>query len=236
MATIRLSQLDRRIIACQRCDRLVAHCRRIGREKRKAYRTEIYWARPVPNFAGRAAEGFRSPRLLIVGLAPGAHGANRTGRMFTGDKSGDFLYHALHAVGLANQPESLSRDDGLMLIDTVITAAIHCAPPDNKPRSEELANCSEYLRDTFDALVDLHVVLALGKLAHDAVLRLYKSRAAVETLAAHAFEHGKVHAFEGAAPPLIDCYHPSQQNTFTGRLTQPMLQSVLRQAAARCGR
>lgn len=230
-----LNEIDRRIVACERCARLRRYCGRVAAEKRAAYRDQAYWGKPVPNLVGQTAKGFRSPRLLIVGLAPAAHGANRTGRMFTGDKSGDFLYHALHAVGLANQPQATGREDGLILYDTVITAAIHCAPPQNKPKSDELANCSEYLQQTVDALVDLRIILALGKMAHDAVLRLYKRRTWIRALADHRFEHGRLHRFpEMPATPLGDCYHPSQQNTFTGKLTQRMLQNMLRKAKSHC--
>jgi len=240
-ADVHLDQLNRQIVACTRCDRLVRHCRAVAAQKRAAYRAQTYWGRPVPNLlpARRAADA----RLLVVGLAPGAHGANRTGRMFTGDKSGDFLYRALHEAGFASQPTSTGLDDGLQMRGAVITAAGHCAPPGNKPTPAELANCAAYLAATIDAMPALRVVLTLGKIAHDAVLREYRARGWIASLSAAPFAHGAVH-FEAEAsrsrpsavspgPPVTLCsYHPSQQNTFTGRLTAAMLLDVLRAARA----
>lgn len=229
-----LKQLNRRIIACERCPRLRDHCRRVAEQKRPAYRDEPYWARPVPNFLPETANGKQAPaaaRLLLVGLAPAAHGANRTGRMFTGDRSGDFLYRALYEAGLANQPTATDADDGLRLHELVITAAVHCAPPANKPTRGELEACSGYLAATFDALPELRGVITLGKVGHDAVLRLYKQRGLITTLAAHRFAHGALHVFdEPAATPILCSYHPSQQNTFTGRLTPAMLRTIFERA------
>jgi len=227
--------LNRRIARCDRCERLRDHCKRIGIEKRKAYADWDYWARPVPNFGDPKA------RVLIVGLAPGAHGANRTGRMFTGDRSGDFLFEALHQTGFANQPTGTHRNDGLELIDCAITAAAHCAPPANKPTREELAHCADHLQATFDLLPNLRAIVALGKIGHDATLRFFQRRGEVQKLSAHPFAHGMMHTIRSAIGnrqsqiALIDCFHPSQQNTFTGRLTMPMMANVFNQAAAACG-
>ncbi len=255
-APLNLRQLNEQIVACTRCPRLTGHCRKVAREKRAAYRDQTYWGKPVPNFLCKDR-----PRLLIVGLAPGAHGANRTGRMFTGDRSGDFLYQALHEAGFASQAESVSRDDGLEMYGAVITAACHCAPPGNKPTVQELANCAWYLSATFDAMLAPKMgrepgvlkhaspngpdrqrsvpvagvgVLTLGKIAHDAVLREYRARGWIKRLSEAPFGHGRVY-FEravqpGGPPPTLCCFHVSQQNTFTGRLTQPMIQSVLQRA------
>jgi uracil-DNA glycosylase family 4 len=209
------------IVACERCPRLRAHCEEIARVKRRAYRDQQYWGRPVPSFGDPAA------RLLIVGLAPGAHGANRTGRMFTGDRSGDFLYKALHATGFASQPWSRARGDGLALRDAWITAAVRCAPPDNKPSPEEFRNCRAWLDREVALLGNVLVVVALGKLAFDAYLATLRVRGlAVPRL---HFAHNALHRVAGA-PPLISSYHPSQQNTQTGRLTEAMLRSVFRRA------
>ncbi len=214
-----LEVLQDRIVACELCPRLREHCREVAATKRRAYRDQEYWGRPVPSFGDPGA------RLLIVGLAPGAHGANRTGRMFTGDSSGDFLYSAMHATGWASQPTSTHRGDGLTLIDCYITASGHCAPPDNKPRPEELRACRPYLEEELRLLTRVRVVVALGRIAFDtclAVLGAAKSR--------HVFAHGRRHDLGPGRPALIGSYHPSQQNTSTGRLTQAMLQDVFRQA------
>jgi uracil-DNA glycosylase family 4 len=220
------SSLNRRIVHCTRCPRLREHCAKVGREKRKAFADWDYWARPVPNL-GRA-----DARILIVGLAPAAHGANRTGRMFTGDRSGDFLYSAMHAAGLASQPTATHRDDGLELIDCAITAAAHCAPPANKPTGEELDRCSAHLDATIDLLADLRVIVCLGRIGHDQTLRRLKRRWWVDKLADHPFAHGAEHAISPDLA-LLDTFHPSQQNTFTGRLTRRMLTAVLRTAIER---
>ncbi|MFP4145496.1 MAG: uracil-DNA glycosylase [Phycisphaeraceae bacterium] len=227
----RLERLNDRIVACRACPRLVEHTARVAREKRASYRDDTYWGRPVPNLLDGSRQG---GRLLIVGLAPAAHGANRTGRMFTGDRSGDFLFAAMHAAGFASQPTAEHRGDGLTLRDAAITAAAHCAPPANKPTGEELASCQPFLEQTFDAMPRLKVVLALGQIGHQAVLRLYKQRGWIRTLAEHPFAHGRLHRFDGA-PALLDTYHPSQQNTFTGRLTMDMLVDVFHAARKQIG-
>ena len=210
-------QLNRSIIRCARCPRLRQHCRRVAKEKRRAYADWDYWGRPVPNFGDPRA------RLLIVGLAPAAHGANRTGRMFTGDRSGDWLYGALCRAGFANQSTSHTRDDTLRLIDCVITATCHCAPPDNKPTPDEIDHCRSWLERTID-LLPVRVFLALGQIGWKSVVREARRRA---WLAGPAPKFG-----HGARTALVDgrwllgSYHPSQQNTFTGRLTRPMFDRV----------
>jgi len=212
-------RLQNQIIKCRQCPRLVAHCRQKAAEKRASFRDETYWGKPVPNF------GPASARLLIVGLAPAAHGGNRTGRVFTGDRSGDFLFRALYETGFANQPTSRDRDDGLEMIDAAITAVAHCAPPDNKPLPDELANCSAFLAQTFDLLPNLRGVVALGKIAFDHCVRLYSTRGWLPAGPRPVFGHGRQYTFPNA-PFLIGTYHPSQQNTFTGKLTPAMLREV----------
>ncbi len=230
-------RLERDVVACERCPRLRRHCRTVARRKRLAYRDEDYWGRPVPGFGDPQA------RILLLGLAPAAHGANRTGRMFTGDRSGDWLYAALHRAGLASQPHSLRRGDGLSLRGAFVTAACRCAPPANRPAPRELARCAEYLDRELCLLGRVRVAVALGKIAWDAAVR----RAAEVAPAAvprprPAFAHGAEArlALTPGRPPivLLGSYHPSQQNTFTGRLTRPMLDAVLRRAVrlARSGR
>jgi uracil-DNA glycosylase family 4 len=213
------------IVACERCPRLRGYCQRIGREKRAAFRHDTYWAKPVPGFGDPAA------RILLVGLAPGAHGGNRTGRVFTGDGvggSGDFLMAALHANGLANQPFSRGIDDGLELRDVWIAAVARCAPPDNRPTPREIANCGPHLRAEIGALPNLQVYVALGRIAFDACWRLLGERGArprVKPL----FEHGAVYR-PARGPAIVAAYHPSRQNTHTGRLTPAMLKTALRRA------
>ncbi len=221
--------LNNTITRCRRCPRLVEHCQRVANQKTARYKNETYWGKPVPNLLPSDSEGPGSARLLIVGLAPGAQGANRTGRMFTGDRSGDFLFNAMYRAGLCNQAESTGQDDGLELINTVITAAGHCAPPDNKPIAEELHNCSEYLDKTFRALTQLKVVLSLGGIAHRAVLGVYQRLGHIRKINQYPFGHDAWYRFDNA-PQLACCYHPSQQNTFTGRLTPDMLHAVLLKA------
>ena len=208
-----LAILQEKIAACTRCPRLRDHCREIALVKRRAYREHEYWGKPVPSF------GDPDARLLILGLAPGAHGANRTGRMFTGDKSGEFLYRALYETGFANQPTSVSRDDGLVLTDAYITASAHCAPPDNKPTREELLNCRPYLERELKLLKNVRVVVALGRIAFDTYLATIGER--------RDFGHCRVHDL---SPVLIASYHPSQQNTSTGKLTASMLRDVFERA------
>jgi uracil-DNA glycosylase family 4 len=214
------------IVACERCPRLRKHCLKIAREKRAAYRQDVYWAKPVPGSGDPAA------RIVIVGLAPAAHGANRTGRNFTGDGrggSGDFLMTALHANGLANQTFSTNADDGLELIDTWMLAAVRCAPPGNKPTPREFANCHGHMRSEIDALPNARAFVALGKLAYDACWKLFKEKK-IAPDARPAFEHGASCRLKSGAT-LIASYHPSRQNTHTGRLTPSMLRAVFRKAA-----
>lgn len=216
-------QLNDRIVACERCPRLRRHCRQIAIQKRASFRDQAYYGRPVPHFGDPRA------RVLIVGLAPAAHGANRTGRMFTGDRSGDWLYRAMHQTGFANQANATCRGDGLQLSNALVTAAIHCAPPANKPTGQELARCACFLDQTFDLLEPLSVVIGLGRIAFEAVLKLYARRGWVTKRSDYRFAHGAQHEFP-AAPPILCSYHPSQQNTFTGRLTESMLRGVFERA------
>ena len=222
-----LALLAEEITACVRCPRLIDHCRQIAEVKRRAYRDDTYWGGPVPSFGDPAA------RVFLLGLAPGAHGANRTGRMFTGDRSGEFLYRALYEAGFATQPESIRRGDGLELHDAYISACAHCAPPDNKPTREEIAACRPYLERELDLLTNLRVVVALGRIAFDNYLDILKQRGQIRSRAAFAFGHGA--AFEVSGITLIASYHPSQQNTSTGKLTEEMLLDVFRRAAKRAG-
>ena len=228
-----LAALDTAIVDCTACPRLVAWRTEVGQVKRSAYRDEHYWARPVPSF------GDVNPALLIVGLAPGAHGANRTGRMFTGDRSGEWLFRALHRAGFAAQPTSTSRTDGQRLIGARITAAVHCAPPANKPSTAEFATCSTWLHRELDLLAPhLHAVVATGALAWRSALGALRE-CGWQVAATHAapFGHGveiQVHRGEQSLMVLAT-YHPSQQNTFTGRLTESMLDAVLARAAQVCG-
>jgi uracil-DNA glycosylase len=213
------------IETCELCPRLRSYCVRVGEEKRRAYRNEVYWARPVAGF------GDVNARLLIVGLAPAAHGANRTGRVFTGDGaggSGDFLMAALHHNGFASIPTSQHPDDGLRLTDAFIAAAVRCAPPDNKPTPDEIARCLSHLEAELAALRRVKVIVALGKIAHDAVLQLYRRRGQ-PVRPRPEFAHGALAALPHGTT-LIGCYHPSRQNTNTGRLTAAMIAGVFRTA------
>ncbi len=216
-----LVQLNRTIIGCRRCPRLVWHRERIARIKRRAYRDCDYWGRPVPGFGDPRAE------LVIIGLAPAAHGANRTGRMFTGDRSGQFLYRQLFRAGFANQPTSTHRGDALALRNAYITAAVRCAPPANKPLPAEVLNCSGYLEAEL-SLLQPRAVLALGRIAFDAYLKLLQRRGAIRRSSAYRFSHGASFQLPDGLPRLFASYHPSQQNTQTGRLTVAMLSRVLR--------
>lgn len=220
--------------SCSTCPRLVAHREATAREKRAAYRCETYWGRPVPGFGDPEAA------LLLLGLAPGAHGSNRTGRQFTGDASGDVLFPALHRAGLADRPVSRKRGDGLSLQGLWITAAVRCAPPGNRPTRRELSACRSWLADDLSRLPNLRAVLALGKVAHDAYLDLLKGFGAPLVKARHPFGHGAVHRLDDAyagtrALPLIDSYHVSRQNTNTGVLTLAMLDDVLLRATSLAG-
>jgi uracil-DNA glycosylase len=213
----RLEELEERVTCCRMCPRLVEWRERVAREKRAAFRDETYWGRPVP--------GFGDPRasVFVLGLAPAAHGGNRTGRVFTGDRSGDWLFGSLHRTGFANQPTSVHRDDGLRLDDAWIAAAVRCAPPANKPLPAERDNCLPYAAEELE-LIRPAVIVCLGAYAWDAACRLLALRPRPR------FGHGAEHEIEGG-PVLLGTYHPSQQNTFTGKLTEPMLDAVLARAA-----
>jgi len=215
------NRLNSEVKRCQQCPRLIDHCRKIATVKRKAYQDCKYWGKPVPNLGGP------NVGLLIVGLAPGAHGANRTGRMFTGDRSGQWLYRAMHRAGFANQPISDSRNDSLELIDCAVTNICRCAPPDNKPDREEIENCRPFFRRTMQ-LCDPQVVLALGSLAWKATIDMSIELNWLEKPRKRPkFSHAAVLRLSGDRW-LIGSYHPSQQNTFTGRLTEPMFDSVFK--------
>ncbi|MGZ3429481.1 MAG: uracil-DNA glycosylase [Polyangia bacterium] len=216
-----LVALRDRIVACRRCDRLVSWCAAIARDKRAAYADDTYWARPLPGFGDPAA------RLVVVGLAPGAHGANRTGRVFTGDRSGEWLYRALHRAGFANQPTSIARDDGLALRDAWVTVCVRCAPPDNKPTPGERDACLPFLVDELALLRRARVLVCLGRFAWDGVLR------ALATDARPKFAHAAEAVVGGYT--LLGSFHPSQQNTFTKKLTEPMLDAVFTRARELAG-
>jgi uracil-DNA glycosylase family 4 len=223
MSERRWRSLQNEIVTCARCPRLREHCTTVASEKRAAFRDQDYWGKPLPNL------GDSSARLLLVGLAPAAHGGNRTGRMFTGDRSGDFLFRAMFEAGFASQPTSTHRDDGLRLIDAAVTGVAHCAPPANKPAPAEVDNCFPFLERTVALMPNLRGVLALGRIAFDACLRLYRARGWLPPGKRPQFAHGAVHEFPGA--PFILCtFHPSQQNTFTGRLTPAMMRQVFETA------
>ena len=219
------SLLNEQVAQCNRCARLRSHCAAVARTKRRAFVDWEYWAKPVPGFGDAIA------RIWILGLAPAAHGANRTGRMFTGDRSGDFLYAALHRAGLADQPTSVSREDGLTLTDCYIRAAVRCAPPGNKPLPEEVAHCAGFLDAEWKLLTRKRVLLALGKIAWDATWALAARNGCTLPRPRPAFGHG---ATLPLAPDLqlIGSYHVSQQNTFTGKLTPVMFDQVLHRAMA----
>ena len=224
-----LEALERDVVACRRCPRLVAWRELVAREKRAAFADEPYWGRPIPGFGDPAA------RLMILGLAPAAHGANRTGRVFTGDRSGDFLFAALHRAGVANQPTSVHAGDGLELHDAWITAAVRCAPPANKPTPSERDACLPFAVRELQALTRVRVILCLGAFAWAAALRLLSERRVSLPRPRPAFGHGAEWlAKEESAPMLLGCFHPSQQNTFTGRLTPAMLDAVLWRAGELC--
>ena len=220
-----LAELDVSIIKCHKCPRLVEWREEVAITKRKSYQNENYWGKAVPGF------GAEKPKILIVGLAPGAHGANRTGRVFTGDSSGDWLYESLHRIGIAKIATSISRDDGQKLKGTRITCAVHCAPPDNKPNNEERDQCANWLQSELDlVLPSVKTFVVLGKFAFDALLKNLKVRG--HEIPRKAFGHGAEirYQHEGVKYLIICSYHPSQQNTFTGKLTKPMLDSVLKKA------
>ena len=213
------------MVVCERCPRLVAHCRRVAREKKREFADWDYWGRPVPGF------GDRNARLLIVGLAPAAHGANRTGRMFTGDSSGAWLYEALHRFGFANQPESSGPEDGLRLRDCYISAAARCAPPGNKPTRSELERCRPYLAAEISLLRHVKVVVALGRIAHESWLKASGWWGRLPPVARPPFAHGAERRLPDGTV-LVSSYHPSRQNTNTRRLTRAMWHTVFRRARA----
>jgi len=215
-----LEVLNQQIIVCTRCPRLVEYRAEVARVKRRAYRDCEYWGKPVPGFGDPHA------RLLLVGLAPGAHGSNRTGRMFTGDSSGDFLYRALFETGFASQPASVSKDDGLTLRDAYISAAARCAPPDNKPTPQEMRNCRPYLERELELLKKLRVVVTLGRVAFDVYLAILRNEGKINRRSDFVFGHNKEHRTGPGQPLLISSFHPSQQNTSTGKLTESMFRAV----------
>ncbi len=217
-----LANIDAEVAACRLCPRLVEWREQVAREKRAAFADWDYWGRGVPSF------GPPDARILIVGLAPAAHGANRTGRMFTGDRSGDWLYRALHQAGLANQPRSESRDDGLKLLGTRITSVVRCAPPQNKPTTTERDRCLPYLRRELAALPDLRIIICLGAYAWDNALRELSIRPRPK------FAHGAEITVPNG-PIVLASFHPSQRNTFTGKLTEPMLAAIFTRAAELAG-
>jgi uracil-DNA glycosylase len=218
-----LERLNRRVVACTLCPRLVRHREATGASPPRRYRGERYWARPLPGFGDPRAE------LLLVGLAPAANGGNRTGRIFTGDESGHWLFRALWEAGFANQPTSIHRDDGLRLTNAYITATVRCAPPANKPLLEEITRCQPYLLEELALLDRVRVVVGLGRIGWQAYLRARKATAAAPPLARPEFGHGSLTRFADGVT-LLGCYHPSQQNTFTGKLTRPMLRAVFAKA------
>ena len=217
-------KLNQRIVRCQLCPRLVPYRERIGREKKPEFGGWDYWAKPVPSLGDPGA------RLLIIGLAPAAHGANRTGRMFTGDSSGRWLFRALHKAGFANQPGWQRRDDGLKLIGSYITAVCHCAPPDNKPLPKEIENCSDYFDEELKYLTNVGVVIVLGKIAFDNYLKALRRQGAALPKPLPRFAHNMVYRLGSNLTTLIASYHPSRQNTNTGKLTEPMLDAVFDRA------
>jgi len=220
-STRKLEKLQGQVVRCTRCPRLVEYREKVAREKRRMFRDWDYWGKPVPSFGDPKAE------LLIVGLAPAAHGANRTGRMFTGDRSGDFLFRALYEAGFASQANSRDRDDGLRLRRCYITAALRCAPPANKPLPQELRNCQPYLESELEFLGRVRAVLALGRIGFDRYLSVVGEKADLPPRSKMPFGHGASYGLPGGLPRLFASYHPSQQNTQTGKLTREMMHNVL---------
>jgi uracil-DNA glycosylase family 4 len=223
-----LADLDARVVACERCTRLRSYCATIARVKRRAYREHEYWGKPVPGFGGVDA------RVLLLGLAPGAHGSNRTGRPFTGDGSGGFLYPLLWESGFASQPNAEGRHDGMRLTDCRINSVVRCAPPENKPNIEELANCAPYLVEELALLKHLRVVVALGRIAFDRYTKYLQGMGTITRRGEYVFSHGAEYAMPDGVW-LLGTYHPSLQNTNTGRLTAPMLLQVLHRARTLAG-
>jgi uracil-DNA glycosylase family 4 len=219
-----LEKLEREIVRCERCPRLRAWCTKVARERRKSYEHETYWGRPIPGFGDPAAP------LMIVGLAPAAHGGNRTGRVFTGDRSGDFLWAALHRAGLASQARSVARDDGLQATGVWVCAAVRCAPPENKPEPAEIDACMDYLEREMQLLGSVRAALTLGRIGHDALVAALKRRGLLDAKARLPFAHGAVHRLPAPLPSIVCSYHVSQQNTFTGKLTEAMFDQVVADA------
>jgi uracil-DNA glycosylase family 4 len=222
-----LEVLKQEIVACRQCPRLVEFREHIAQVKRRAYRECEYWGKPVPGFGDPKAS------VLLIGLAPGAHGANRTGRVFTGDRSGEFLYRAMYETGFASQPTSTSREDGLKLFDVYIGAAVRCVPPDNKPLPQEIRNCRPYLERELGVLKNVRVIVALGRLAFDAYLTILADQSRISRRSHFVFGHDREHRTGEAHPLLISSYHPSQQNTSTGKLTEDMLRRIFLRARRR---
>lgn len=223
-----LARVSREVVACERCPRLRDWCREAARVKVKRFRDQEYWGRPVPGFGDPRA------RLLVVGLAPAAHGGNRTGRIFTGDRSGDFLFAALFRAGFASQPTSVARGDGLRLVDCYVAAAARCAPPANRPRPEEIGNCREYLLREWRLLAGARAVLALGRVGQEAFLAMMREAGRVPARKGYAFGHGVSHDL-GEGLRLFASFHPSQQNTFTGKLKPEDLDAVLEEIKGHLG-
>jgi uracil-DNA glycosylase family 4 len=219
-----LTILNREVVACTRCPRLVEYREQVAREKRRAYRDCQYWGKPVPGFGDPEA------RVLVMGLAPGAHGSNRTGRPFTGDASGKFMYPVLYETGFANQPGAIDCNDGLKLKNLYITAAVRCAPPDNKPLPQELAECSTFLDREIAGLRNLRVIVALGKIGFDAYLNYVKRRGLIASKKTYIFKHGASYRLPDGRN-LLASYHPSNQNTQTGKLTRKMFVEIFQEAA-----
>lgn len=222
----KLLHLQKQIIACKQCPRLVAWREQMARKKVKRFIEDVYWGKPLPSFGDPHA------RFLIVGLAPAAHGGNRTGRMFTGDRSGDWLFRALHKAGFANQPTSMHRDDGLQLTDCYITATARCAPPQNKLTTAEIANCRPYLLREIELLKNVRVILGLGKIGFDHALTAVEEVYKLRVMPHPKFGHGVEYELNGKLT-LMGTFHPSQQNTFTGRLTEAMFDKVFRRVRSR---
>lgn len=219
-----LTQLNKEVVTCARCPRLVVYREKIAREKRRAYLDWEYWGKPVPGF------GDVNARVLILGLAPGAHGSNRTGRPFTGDSSGYFMYPVLHETGFANQPNGTHRDDGLVLRDAYITAAVRCAPPGNKPTPQEIAACAPYLDRELDGLKKVRVVVALGRIGFDAYLNYLKRKELIKSKKEYVFRHAATYDLPDGRILLVS-FHPSNQNTNTGKLTRSMFLKIFEEAA-----
>ncbi len=227
MTAAGLRELEREVVACRRCPRLVAWREEVARVKRAAFASEEYWGRPLPGFGDPAA------RVLLLGLAPAAHGGNRTGRIFTGDRSGDWLFASLFRTGFANQPTSVARDDGLRLTGAWVSAAVRCAPPANRPLPSERDNCLPYLLRELALLESIRVIVALGSFGWDAALRTLAALGEPRVRPRPKFGHGA--SVEVGRFTLLGCFHPSQQNTFTGKLTEPMMDSVLTRARELAG-